>query len=100
MMKIISRARGHGKTYEAIRAAAETHAYLVVADKREAQRVAEQADKMGLRILFPITFDEFLRDRLSGSWVKKVVIDNADMLLQRLAPVTIEAVTLPPTTDS
>lgn len=93
-IKLIAQPVRHGKTMDAIRIAAETGAYLIVIDQREAKRVAELAQVMGLNIRYPVTFDEFERHRMRGSHVRKVVIDNADEFLRRMfGGLTIEAAT-------
>lgn len=94
-MKIIVRGRALGKTTEAIKIAHEKRAYIVCLHYRDAQRIADQARRMGLKIPFPITFNEFLEGRFEPRGVQRFVIDNADMLLQHAARgAAVEAVTL------
>lgn len=94
MTRLIARPVRHGKTMEAIRIAARTGAYMIVANMDEAGRVADLAQSMGLEVRFPITFDEYLRSRMAGSRVRNVVIDNADEFLRRVFPgLTIDAAT-------
>lgn len=78
--RLIIRPRGGGKTTEAIRIANETGAYLVVATQKEAARVAH------LCVRFPVTFDELLnRNSTHAGFVRNIVIDNAEMLIDRIA---------------
>lgn len=94
-MKLICKPRRAGKTTEAIIRAAESGAYLIVKNRAEAQRISKQAEEMNLKIRFPVTFDELLKGQMQGSFVRNVVIDNADMLLQAICPgLEIEAITL------
>jgi hypothetical protein len=94
-MRIITRSRRAGKTTEAIKLVSKTNGYLVVMNKIEAQRVAKQAEEMGLNIRFPITFSELIRDGLRGSFVRNIVIDNTDMLLEHIFPgLRIDGITI------
>jgi hypothetical protein len=94
MMKIIL-ARGHGKTIDAIRIAAEDGLYIVCIDRNEAGRVFSCSREFGLDIPFPITFSEFLEGRFSGKGIKGFVIDNADQLLAYIARgVPVAAITM------
>ena len=83
-MKIRTGARRAGKTYDSIKLAAETGAYLVCMDKAEAYRIQEQALSMGADILFPITFSELLDTRRLIGTRAKLVIDNADIFLRTI----------------
>ena len=92
-MQIISRARGGGKTTEAVKIARQAGAYLVVLDQREASRI--HAENNDLR--FPITFDEFLGGQQHNR-IKNFVIDNADAFIEyvarRAGADTIDAITV------
>lgn len=72
-MIVISKPRGEGKTVEAIRAAQETGACLVVRDASTAQRLAAE-----LHELFIITYSELLSGCHKASGHEKVVIDDLD----------------------
>lgn len=93
-MKVICRGRQEGKTIEAIKMSAETGSYIVCYSQRECSRVFQVAQEMGLNILFPISFDEFLSKKYYSRHIKGFIIDNADMLLQHLTPIRVECVTL------
>lgn len=91
-MKLVVGARQSGKTIAAIKEAAASGSYLVVRSHKEACRVRDVAEKEGLRIPFPITFDEFLGGHFSIAGCRSLVIDGADEVLRRLAhgvPVTM-----------
>lgn len=65
-----------GKTEEAIKLANKTGAYLLVANRMEANRIAHRCDR------HPVTLDEILDRQMRGSFVKNMVVDNADWILQ------------------
>jgi hypothetical protein len=97
--KLIVGGRQSGRTTELIKMAAEAEAngavsYIVCHSHNEAYRISQEARRMGLRIGFPITYDEFLIGSHSR-FIKKFYIDNVEMLLQRLAGhVEVDAITL------
>ena len=83
-MNLIMRKQGEDKTDECIRLAAKFSAYMVCTDHKEAWRVLQRARELGLDMPFPLSFAEFLAGQ-HGSGARGFVIDNADVLLQRLA---------------
>ena len=85
-MKAILLPRLAGKTTQLIQMSAETKFYMVVHTKTEAARVFVAAHEMGLSIPLPLTFGEFLDKRYYGKSIKGFLIDNAELLLQQLAP--------------
>jgi len=92
-MKIEIHARRRGKTTKAIELANKTGAYLVVMDRAAIQWIETESHIQPKRL--PITFDELLREKLRGSWVRNIVIDDADVLLQHIVgALTIEGITL------
>jgi len=93
-MKVISRPRGMGKTTELIKMSAKENQYIVCSTYNDCTRVFRQAQSLGLDIPFPITFDEFIRREYYGKGIKGFLIDNADLLLQHMSSVPIEAVTI------
>jgi len=84
-MQIILRPRGTGKTTEIIRQCAEKGGYIVCKDLRECKRIEKAAREAGYSIPFPISFDEFLSKPSYGRNIQQFLIDDADLLLQRLA---------------
>ena len=83
-MNIELRSRRAGKTTAAIHKAAETKAYIIVPTEQDKRRIVLQAEDMGVNIRHPVTLHEFLNDRMRGSWVRNVVIDDADRFLETL----------------
>lgn len=74
-----------GKTTKLIELSANTGAYIVCFNMEEADRVYMQAKKMGLKIPFPIIFDEIDRgDARNSHSDVKYLLDNADLFLQRI----------------
>lgn len=93
-MKVISGARGTGKTTELINKAADEELYIVCFSREEADRVANHAAKIGKKIPHPITMDELIKSQFHEIGIKGFLIDNGDVLLQSLArSVPVKAVT-------
>lgn len=96
-MQLIRRVRRGGKTTEAIKLAAEKSATIVCASATIAKTYSARAREMGLDIPPPIGVDEFLDRRATrGRSIPGFIIDDADLLLQRLAqhvPVIAATVT-------
>ena len=86
--------KGEGKTTEAIRYAAQlSNVYIVAINIDDACRIADMASRMGADINHPLTYDELLRHEYSGQNIKGLIIDNADMLLQRITDTEIKMIT-------
>lgn len=83
-MKLIIGKKKSGRTTELIKLAAETNSYMVVLNRSEAHKVFGMAKDMGLVILFPLTFDEFIGYDYYAKGTHGFVIDNADLLLHYL----------------
>jgi hypothetical protein len=100
-MKIITGDKGTGKTVALIQESAKTKAYIVVSDRHHAAWVERKAHEMGLKIPFPLTYDEFLDGRANyGRGMKyAVLIDDVNLLLLYLArsiPIDGFSVTISP----
>lgn len=95
-IEIVNRPRQAGKTTEAIKKAHETGAYIICKNREMAQWISHRAEEMGTPIRFPITWEEFLSsDKMKSSYVKNVVIDNADdLFLSMFTGLKIEMITL------
>jgi hypothetical protein len=95
--KLIVGDRHSGRTIELIKAAAKAESngytcYIVCHSREEARRIAERAETMGLRIGFPLTYDEFIHRSYAGNNVDRFYIDNLRMLLTHICPVNIDTV--------
>ena len=95
-MKIIYKGRGQGKTAELIKHSAETGTYIVVPSRNHALNIVKQAQEMGYdNIPFPITIDEVLRHGFRGTYIKKVLVDDVDLIIKYLLKsVECETMTL------
>lgn len=83
-MKIYSGGRGNGKTAKLIRYAAKYGYAILVRDKQAAEYIENTAFKMGAWIRQPITLADLKRSRLCGSFERKILIDNAEQVLQEM----------------
>lgn len=93
-MEIIHEEAGVGKTHKAIMLSDKTGAPIVCFDRREAERVADMAQRFGVHIPFPLSLDEALPPRMEGSRYLSLIVDNADMIIQRLFQRTVIAMTI------
>lgn len=90
---------GTGKTAELIKKSAESGIYILVANRKRAEILVEQAKDMKLYIPFPVTLQEWLRsgNRFHGSSIRRdgLLIDDIDDVIKELfLPVEIKAVAL------
>jgi len=96
-MEIIYQPRQSGKTLSLIKQADNFNGYILTMNARSCEHIMNLAEKHGYKINFPLTWDEFLLGRFYPNGVKKIYIDNADLILQRLANeryVALEAITI------
>lgn len=91
-MNILSRPFRAGKTYECIRASAETGAIIICADEGEASRVKIEAHYMRVKIPDPIPCHGAL-ERLRGQHVP-VIVDNMDWVLKQFLGADVLAGTV------
>lgn len=93
MEKIIMN-RGFGKTHQLIVRSAESGDYIVCQSLYEASRIKSIAGEMKCDIPLPITYDDFISGGYYGRNISGFLIDNVDMLLNRMSMVPINAITL------
>lgn len=94
-MKIVITGRQGGKTLQLLAAAHGKNGYIVCKDKRAVDWTYAQAQDLGLDIRFPITHEDLLdREALRGSCIKSLIIDDADVLIQRLCRFPVEAIAM------
>lgn len=84
-MLVISGPRQSGKTDELIKMAAAKKAYLVVFSYAEAQRCQARARSLGLELLFPLTYEEFVKGDFYGKGMKGFLVDDIADLLRYMA---------------
>lgn len=98
-MKKIYKEPRTGKTTELIKMCANLGGYIVCRDKIAAEQTAKMAKDLNFNIPYPMTFDELLSGKYHAKGVRRVYIDNADLLLQKLAKgIEVEAITMDDTT--
>jgi hypothetical protein len=94
-MKKIIKPRRAGKSTELIRMSEESGAYIIVSSRARANFLFQLAHETGHKIPFPVTYREYEQSRFRGSFVRHILIDDADDLLQMLfKEVTIDAITM------
>ena len=94
MDKIIKPRRA-GKSLELIKIAEASNAYIIVPTRRDALNLMKLAEKHGHKILFPVTVDEYMQSRFRGSFVRNILIDDADIVLQMIfREVAIDAISM------
>ena len=94
-MNIIYKKRNTGKTTELIKISAETGYYIVCARQELANYIQCDAIKLGYKIPLPITYDEFLQHKYNSHGIKGFLIDDAELLLERISKtVPIHTITL------
>ncbi len=95
MIKIF-KPRQSGKSTDLIKISAVTGYYIVTANRERAKALFELAQKLGYNIPNPFTVEEYLRSgKLKGSFIKKILIDDADAVLQAVFDtVCIKVITM------
>ena len=93
-MEVIHKGRGEGKTTELIKMSAETGKYILTPCLLGAQNIQRMAQEMKLTIPFPITVGEVKQHGFRGSFIKSILIDDADIVLQQLLGVKVDAITV------
>ena len=94
MLKVMG-GRGKGKTTYLVMRSARTQTYILTLNKQRAKEISRIANNMGLYIPYPITLEEYLRDKLRGTFITNILIDDADDILQALfSPLKIDAITM------
>ena len=84
-----------GKTTDLMKISAENNYYIVCSLRREADRMFHDAREIwGLDIPLPITFDEFIKGEYYGKGIKGFLVDNAELLIQRMSRVPVFAITV------
>ncbi len=79
--------KGEGKTESLIKMSAFNGGYIVCHSQSECSRIQKVAIEKGFNIPFPLTYDEFLDKKYYSKGIKEFLIDNVEMLLERMSPV-------------
>lgn len=93
-MKIIIGKTGTGKTKALIEESAKTRTYIVCASMKRAGEIQAFARELGLYIPLPITYGEFIGRDYSPSGISGFLIDDVEMLLQRISMVNVTAISM------
>lgn len=93
-MKKIITPRQTGKTTRLIDISEKTGTYILTANRQRAVFVADLARRQNKKIPFPVTVNEFRIGGLRGSHINRILIDDADAVLQEIFGVRIEAITM------
>jgi len=93
-VKILFEKPGSGKTTKLIEISSKKWFYIVCHSIQEANRIADEAERLGKKIPLPITFHEFLGNSYYSQGIKGFLIDNVDMMIQGMSIVPIHAITL------
>lgn len=94
MMELIIRPRQSGKTIKLIEMAAAENCYIICASLERCTLVFNTAKKMGVKIPFPVTWNEFIHNKYYGRGIDGFMIDDLDQILQSMTMVEIKAVTM------
>lgn len=95
-MEYIISGKRCGKTAQLIKESAEKQIYILVKDRKRQDILWKQAREMGITDMpYPVTFEDFQRSRFHGSFIRKILIDDADDILKSIFyTVEIEAITM------
>lgn len=87
--------RGAGKTTKLIQMSHDTWTYILVANPKRQGVVAKMARDLKIDIPYPVTVDDYLRCKFQGSYIRKILIDDADDILKAFFPnIEITAITM------
>ena len=92
MVKILSRPRAAGKTYESILESQRTGAVIVCANASEAKRVEREAHRMGFSIPQPLSCHDAYK-KLQARHSCGCIVDNCEGVLQQFLGSPVSAVT-------
>ena len=93
-MKVITGARGSGKTEQILNIAHENFAYIICADHVRRDQLWRRIRERGLSCPQPITWAEFINRQYFTRGINAFLIDDLDLCVQRCTEVPILAVSL------
>lgn len=95
-MKVLIRPRQRGKTAELIKESYENQTYILTLNRKRADNINRQAERMGLHIPNPVTLEDYKRTNgFQGSFIKEILIDDADDILKEIfRRVEIKTITM------
>lgn len=93
-MELIVGTKQSGKSSKLIKYAHKNDLQIVCQDKRACENMEALANKLNMKIRYPLTYGDLLAQNYYGYNLRGLVIDNAEKLLQALSPnLNIFAVT-------
>ena len=93
-MLVVYKGRGEGKTEELLQLAAKDQLTLVLMNRSECMRVQRRASDLGLAVPMPMTHLDFLEGHRGGHRTKGLLIDNAEVLLQKMTHISVVAISI------
>ena len=93
-MQVIYKGRGEGKTEELLQLAAKDQLTLVLINRSECMRVQRRAYDLGLTVPMPITHLDFFEGHRGGHRIKGLLIDNAEVFLQKMTHISVVAISV------
>ncbi len=85
-MKLEIRPRGAGKTTAAIKESGGRWSYILTATRKDAERIFRHAKKLGIKIPYPVTYNELSEASMQTGFVKELTIDDLDRILPLIFP--------------
>ena len=83
-MEKIIKTRQSGKTTELIKISEQTGIYILTADRNRAKIIFKMAREQNKNIPFPVTVGDYMKTGFKGSFIKHILIDDADAVLQQM----------------
>ena len=94
-VKVFLKKRREGKTTELVKMSAETQTYILTLNRIRVEEIVKTANKLGLLIPYPITLEEYYSTKFRGSYIREILIDDADDILREIFNVVkINAITM------
>ena len=95
-MKIISLPRGMGKTTKLMKISAESGASIVCRNLQTAKAIAEEAERLKLKIPFPATYHSVLKGGALSLDTREVLVDDVDYFLEFIIGRPVKCATYTP----
>lgn len=93
MTKLFTGGRTSGKTTAAIKEASKHNLYILVPNKIQAMHVAKQAEKMNLKIPFPVTLEEVTQPNAGSISRDGIIVEEAQWILEDILKTRIHMMT-------
>ena len=93
-MNIIIGERGAGKTMKLLHISAEKKIPIVAGTVGHAKFLKNKAEEYGLIIPEPIVYTRNLNERIRGTDISEVLVDDAELMLSHLLGIDINTMTI------